>query len=132
MGLRLPNSVLIAIGAVAVGSASVIAAFLVTTMTVDVEVTENIILDSPQLIELTLFPSETAEIEVILRNIGPEDQGVEIKAELITLGNGITVASPGQVVVLAGGGAQTFLVGIVAASDVEPGGHTIEIEIERQ
>lgn len=130
--VRLPLSVVVATGAIAVGGAAVLAAFLVSTVTVNVDIAENIVVDSPTTIELTMFPSESQQVEVVLRNIGAEDQPASIEGELITEGNGLSIISPGSVVVPADGFQHTYVVTITAASDVEPGMHILAIEVERE
>ncbi|MCH7661613.1 MAG: hypothetical protein IH933_13890 [Euryarchaeota archaeon] len=127
----MPRSVFVATLTTTVGAAAVLAAFLVSTVTVNVDVSENIILDSPSVIELTLFPSETQEIEVVLRNIGSVAQAVSITAELTSGGNGIDITVPGITVVPADGLQHTFIVTLETEGDVEPAMHTVAIEIKR-
>ena len=129
--IRMPRGVFIATITTTLSAAAVLAAFLVSTVTVSVDIGENIILDSPSVIELTLFPGETAEVEIVLRNIGPEDQAVEIDTELIE-GNHIEVTDPGLVAVPADGEPHTYIVTIEAEGDVEPTEHTLTIEIKRE
>ena len=130
--IRVPRSVFIATITTTLSAAAVLAAFLVSTVTVSVDVSENIILDSPATIEITLFPSETQEINVVLRNIGSVAQAVEIEAKLTSPGNGIEITTPGLTVVPGDGLQYTFVVTIEAEGDVDVAMHTVAIEIERK
>ena len=128
--IRVPRSVFIATITTTPSAAAVLAAFLVSTITVDVAVRENIILDSPASVSLTLFPSEEQEVEVVLRNIGSVAQAVSIEAT--SPGNGIEITEPGLIVVPADGLPHTFFVTIEAEGDVDVAMHTVTIEIERE
>jgi len=130
--LSLPRSVIIATVATTVAAGTILAAFLVTTVIVDVEVSENIILESPSLVDLSLFPSESQEVEVVLRNIGSAAQAVSIDADLTSGGDGIEVTAPGDVVVPADGLPHTFVVTVEAEGDVEVAAHTVAIEVKRE
>ena len=130
--LSLPRGVVVATIATTATGAAVLAAFLVSTVIVNVDVSENIVLDSPAIVEIALFPSETREVEVLLRNIGSADQAASVVAELVGEGNGLIVTSPGLVVVPADGLQHPFVVSIAAASDIEPALHTVAIAIERE
>lgn len=130
--IRIPRSVFIATITTTLGAAAVLAALLVSTVTVNVDVSENVILDSPAVIEITLFPSEAQEIEVVLRNIGSVAQAVSITAELTSPGNGIEITAPGAAVVPADGLPHTFIVTLEAEGDVDIAMHTVTVEIERE
>ena len=130
--IRVPRTVFIATITTTLSAAVVLAAFLVNTVTVNVDVSENIIIDSPTAVSLTLFPSETQEVEVVLRNIGSVAQAVEIEADLVSPGNGIEITAPGMIIVSADGLPHTFIVTIEAEGDVDVAMHTVAIEIERK
>lgn len=120
---------LVAIVAILAGS-SALAAFLRDTITVEVDVEENIIILSPTMVELVMFPGEEEVVEVELRNIGSVDQPVEIDGSIVP--DGIELFTPGLVTVFAGGEPQVFEVVLTAEGDIEPGSFVVELSIKRE
>ena len=81
--VRLSKFVAVAIVSSFVLTGVALAAYLVDTITHTVEVEENIVILTPLTSSATMYPGESGEVEVILKNIGSVAQDVEISASVL-------------------------------------------------